>query len=313
MGTALALWASMACASLAQDLQRQADPEASLVEELIVRSRTPGPAWWKVSSAHGSVWVLGVPANLPKSVSWNDGPLKARLMASRTLILPSQARIGPLQALFFFIGHRRELRSSRPMEQTLPEPVALRFAADREALGQPAGRYAGWKPAVAGVILDADFRRGLKVDQGEPLNHIRQLARGLGAKESRPADYNGSEVLKALTSLSDHAHEECLGDAMAEVENGRDRMLAAAEGWADGDPRKALSVDRGYERCFAALPALSGLLTRSQADTATAIGKAASQTDGAVAVVELRQLLARGGVLDRLRAQGFSVTAPDRS
>jgi hypothetical protein len=42
------------------------DSQANLVEELIVNARLPGPAWWKVTDADTTVYVLGVPALVPK-------------------------------------------------------------------------------------------------------------------------------------------------------------------------------------------------------------------------------------------------------
>jgi uncharacterized protein YbaP (TraB family) len=297
----------------AQTLAPRPDPEGVMVEELVVKARIAGPAWWRVSNGESTVWVLGVPSALPGDMAWDEAPLTARLSVSKALILPSQARINPLQALFFFIGHRKALRSSAPLEQSLPQPLAVRFAADREGIGQPAGRYAGWKPAVAGVMLDADFRKGLKMTQGQPLGRIRDIARRQNVHELHPADYAGGELLKALIDLSAEAQADCLDDAMSEVEAGRDHALAAARGWTQGDPKAALAMERGYERCLAALPSLSALLTRAQVETAAAIAKALSSPGQAVAVVELRQLLAQDGVLERLRRQGFTVTTPDRN
>jgi hypothetical protein len=47
------------------------DPEANLVEELVVNARLPGPAWWKVSDADTTVYVLGVPADGPQA-TWRS-------------------------------------------------------------------------------------------------------------------------------------------------------------------------------------------------------------------------------------------------
>ena len=69
-------------------------------------------------------------------------------------------------------------------------------------------------------------------------------------------------------------------------------------------------MQRGYDRCFAALPLISALLERGHADMADAVAQALAQPGESVAVVDLRALLATGGVLDRLRARGFKVATP---
>ena len=293
-----------------QGLQRGADPEGALINELIVTGRMPGPAWWRVSNGDAVVWVLGFPAGLPKGTVWNEKPLQDRLGRAKGLILPPQVRVGPLKAIAFFITHRKVLKSSAPLEQSLPDREARRFAAARTSLGQPAKRYTGWKPAVAGVMLDSDMRRSVKLDAGQPLDRIRALAREAHLRERRAATYDGAAVLNTLTTMSDQAQVECLDDALDEVEAGPARVRSAAEGWAHGDVRAALAMQRGYDRCFAALPLISALLERGHADMADAVAQALAQPGESVAVVDLRALLATGGVLDRLRARGFKVATP---
>ncbi len=111
-----------------QGLQRGADPEGALINELIVTGRMPGPAWWRVSNGDAVVWVLGFPAGLPKGTVWNEKPLQDRLGRAKGLILPPQVRVGPLKAIAFFITHRKVLKSSAPLEQSLPDREARRFA-----------------------------------------------------------------------------------------------------------------------------------------------------------------------------------------
>ncbi len=308
---ALGLFAALGapCAD-AQGLSRGADPEGSLVQELIVTARAPGPAWWEVSDADSTVWVMGLPAGLPKGTAWNERPMQDRLARARSLLLPAQVRIGPLRALAFFIGHRKALRTSVPLEQGLPAPVARRFAAARASLGQPAKRYAAWKPAIAGVMLDGDLRKATRLDAEQPLDRIRALARKAHVGERRVGTYDAGPVLTAVIAMSDEAQRECLDDALAEVEAGPARVSAAASGWARGDVRAALAVERGYDRCFAALPVLSTLLQRGHADMANAIAGALAQPGETVAMVDLRALLATGGVLDQLRRRGFKVETP---
>ena len=78
--------AALACASgapaLAQTLVPaavQTDPNATLVEELVVNARAPGPAWWRVSKGDAVVFVLGIPGLGPSGTVFDDTLLKKRL------------------------------------------------------------------------------------------------------------------------------------------------------------------------------------------------------------------------------------------
>jgi uncharacterized protein YbaP (TraB family) len=304
------LWAS--CGPAAAETSPPArDPEAVLADELLVRARVPGPAWWKVSNGESTVWILGAPTGLPKGVTWNEKALKARLAESNLLILPPDLRPGPFRALTFFLRHGKEFRSQRPVEQTLPEPLARRFAALREKLGKPASRYAKWRPALAGLILAGDALQPARIRQGEPQARIESMARAAGVR-TRVVSHHGGEMLDGLLGISDEAHQRCLQDMLDEAEAGPQLIEAASQGWTVGDLREALNVQRGFDHCLASLPGISALLERGQADTAAAIREALARPGHAVALVDLRSLLARGGVVERLRAQGFTVQTPDR-
>ncbi len=311
-------WAlALACAVAGPGLARAqapaavGDPEAVILDELVVRARTSGPAWWRVTRGEGAVWILGVPQGLPRGLAWDDRAAKARLAGARALILPPQAHIGPFKAIGFFLRHRKALRGSEPLDQALPAQLAARFAAARESIGKPAGRYRGWRPIVAGVMLDGDFRKAARLEQDQPLDHLRDLAHAARVRDRRAASYDGGAVLNVLLDLPAGAEDDCLEDSLAEVEAGAARLRSAAAGWAHGDVRAALTAERGYERCLAALPAVSALITRGQADMTRAIEAALGQGGTTVAAVELRSLLARGGVIARLRADGFDVSTPD--
>jgi uncharacterized protein YbaP (TraB family) len=312
LAAGLLLLAGCCGTAAAQPLARSADPEASVVDELVVRARLPGPAWWTIRKGDSTVWLLGVPTGEPKGLAWNDRVLAGRLDGANALILPPDVRLSPLKALAYFVTHRGAFRSRGPLEQGLPPDIANRFAAARMKLGKSASRYAGWRPLVAGMILDGDVRTAARMQTEQPRDHIRALGRKAHVREQPITAYDLGPLLKVLGAMSDQAHIECLRDALDQAEAGPEGLEAASRAWADGDVRGALEAERGSDRCLAALPDVAALLIRRQAETADAIKLALATPGHAVAVVELRSLLAKDGVLDRLRAEGFVVGTPDR-
>ncbi|HWA61458.1 MAG TPA: TraB/GumN family protein [Caulobacteraceae bacterium] len=286
------------------------DAEATLVEELVVNGPPTGPAYWTVSRGASSVYILGAPALVPKGLRWNTARTETYLKGARVLILPPKARANPLKLVAFFWSNGKAFRSARPMEETLPPALKTRFSAARTRLGKPESRYAKVKPGVAAVLLGGDFRGRSHLTFSEPIDRVKDLASRNGVRQTAASGYDVMPVLKGLTVMSDAAHQACLADALTEVEAGDGRIRTAAEGWAHGDVRAALTAERGFDRCLAMLPGMSALVDRGMADTANAISAALARPGKSVAVVPLRQLLAKGGVLDQLRARGYAIETP---
>jgi uncharacterized protein YbaP (TraB family) len=296
--------------SLAQGTARNGDLEGEINQELVVRARVPGPAWWRVSDGDSFVWIIGVPGSLPKTLKWDDRPVKARLESATALIIPPDNQPSPLKSLMFYLTHRKAFKSRAALEDSLPPQLARRFAAAREKLGKPASAYASWRPAIAGLMLDGEVGRRAGLKYGEPLGQIRSLGRKAGVRE-QPVGRDPLQ-LDVLLTMSDEQHQKCLSDALDVAEEGPERLAAADQGWAVGDLHAAIDVSRGFDGCFAALPSVSALLERGEADTAAAIREALKRPGHAVAIVDLHALLAKGGVIDRLRAQGLRVQTPDK-
>jgi hypothetical protein len=286
------------------------DPQGAVVPELVVRARTPGPAWWRVSSGASTVWVLGVPGALPKGQAWDASVLQRRLAKASRLILPPTASFGLLD-VFGAFALNAKLRQSTPFEATLPPELAARFAADAALLRQKPGHYDRWKPAVAGLVMVGDFRKQAGLDGNQPVGAIRGQAARQGVRGQAAATYPALPMARMLAGeLSAPVNLACLADALQEIEAGAGRVRAAAAAWAAGDVAGALTAERGYERCLAALPNGADLMRQTTADQTQALARALKSPGVSMAVVELRALLSQGGVLDRLRALGYVVQTP---
>jgi hypothetical protein len=286
------------------------DPQGQLVQELVVHARLPGPAWWRVSSGASTLWVLGVPAALPRGLKWDQTVLQRRLAKTGRLILPPTASFGPFD-IFAAFGVAAKFRTPAPFEPTLPADLAARYAADAALLRQSPGHYDRWKPAAAGLIMVADFRKQAGLDANQPLNAIKAAASRQGVRAQPAATYPALPMARTLAAeLSEPVNLACLTDALQEIEAGAGRVRAAAAAWAAGDVAGALTAERGYERCLAALPNGADLMRQTTADQTQALARALKSPGVSMAVVELRALLSQGGVLDRLRALGYVVQTP---
>lgn len=310
MARGLRAWAAAvaACAALAPGARAQvADPEGTLVSELVVQARERGPAWWRVSAPGSTVYILALPDGpMPPGVKWDRSVLEARLAGSNGLLVGPGFRAGLFDIPAFF-RLRAQLRSKVPVETTLPPALAARYAADAAAGGKAPGRFSNWQPMAAGAFLLRDSRDGWA--NVEP--QVRRLARSRGVRIAQPATYPAMPLAQAaVASLTPSAQQSCLGWALDDVEAGDARARRAAEGWARGDVAAALTAPRGFDRCLLVLAGGAELWNRVTRDEADQIAGALGKPGHAVAVVGLRRLLAENGVAARLEARGLHVAGP---
>jgi uncharacterized protein YbaP (TraB family) len=285
-----------------------ADPDATLVEELVVTAREAGPAFWKVQTPTSTVYVLGVPSVAPKHMAWDQTGFLRRLRGANAIIVPAKGmRVRLLSAPGAAITYLR--LKSGPFEDSLPADRKAQFVAARTTLGQPAKRYGTHNPLAAGLLMVTDYRERWSLTDSDPSKLIRYLA-GQARIPVVSKTYDLGPLLGSLTHVPPAAGQVCLDAVLEEVAAGPSRTLAATRAWAQGDVRGALAQEQTYERCLNEAPGAAAFDARVKADEAAQIAQALKTPGHAIAVVPLRTLLTQGGVLDRLRGQGFQVKTP---
>lgn len=285
------------------------DPDGTLVEELVVTARLPGPAWWRVTDGDTVVYVMGVPSLAPKRMQWDRTIFERRLKGANLVILPFvNVKVKTAGAVGTAFNLMR-LRSGGPYENRLDPATRARFVAVRTRLGFDARRYATTNPLAAGVQLAVDYRDRSQLTNMDPAKLVRLLAQRQGVTVREKSYDMGAQlggVLRTPVSIG----RLCFDEVLAQAEAGPGVTLAAAQAWAEGDVRGALENERTYERCLAMTSGGRAYDERMKADTAAAVAAALETPGHAIVLAPLRPLLAQNGVLDRLRNQGFTVKTP---
>jgi uncharacterized protein YbaP (TraB family) len=285
------------------------DPDAVIVEALVVVAREKGPAWWTVSNGASTVYVLGVPSIAPRHMAWDRGVFERRLAGANAVILPYQdVRVHLTTSLGAAWAYVR-LKSSTPFEETLDTDRRMRFQEARTRLGQPAKRYGTKNPLAAGLLLLTDYRERSGLVNTDPIKLIKGLTQQARVP-IRQKSYDIAPQLSAILKTSPEAGHACLDEVIALVRAGPGGTIAATKAWAEGDVPAALENERTYERCIALVPGAQAFDARAKADEVAEIEQALKVPGHAIAVVQLRPLLSQGGVLDRLRGEGFTVKTP---
>lgn len=269
------------------------DPEATVVEELIVRPSVAGPAWWRVSDADSVVHILGAPPAVTQKLAWDRSALLRRLEGANGLITPPDVRFGFPKV------------ANAPLEGGLPPALRRRFARARDKLGQGPEQYDGFTPITAAFILLSEFQNSGVLSEDFLYDEVKDTA--LEKRVRHLLTYADFPPVRGRDKASELA---CLEGVLDQVDAGVEPPRAVAEGWARGDLQAALAAERAYDRCVLALDGGADFLRRLQEMEADAIAKALERPGHTVAILPLRPLVTAGGVLERLKARGFTVENP---
>jgi hypothetical protein len=171
--------------------------------------------------------------------------------------------------------------------------------------------WRNWKPLVVALRLSGKVDRNAELQTMEPDRTIRSLARKHKSKPRPAAVHSAMPMLKAV--LREHTESTgltCLAETLDAVEAGAGPRRAAAEAWAQGRVKAALTGPRGAERCQLLLPGIPEAMRQSVDDETAALTDLLKTPGHAVAIYSMRGLVAENGVLDRLRAKGVTVRTP---
>ncbi len=291
----------------------EAEGDSVVVAELVVNAPLLGPALWKVSRGDSEVFILGGLTPLPHVQTWDDGRLDRALAQSNVLLVPPSGRIPVIEAAGFAVralAVRQPL--GRTLEGSLPPTLRDRFVAERTALGLGPKAYAHWKPAAAGFLLIGDFRRKTGLSNEKPASTVVHMADARHVRVKRVTSYHLGELFTSLTRLGNDQQNACLADELDAIDFERAHAKSAAEAWSRGDAQAARAGNSGpiLDRCAALLSSYGAVLERGTADFTAAIEDELKHPGKAVAVIDLRYLLRANGVLDRLQADGATISVP---
>lgn len=291
------------------------DPgESTVVQELEVIAPRPGPRLWKVTKGFSELVIIGSVSPIPHLQAWPSKQLEAALDGAVVLLMPPKAHLGFFAKAGFALsgGGAFKAPHGRTLKSELPDPVYARFAKESDRIHSDMKKYQGLKPAPAGFFLLSDFRRAAGLSELKPATTIVKLAKAHNVPVRAVGDYDAGPLLKAAANLSDAAGVSCATDALDQIKFETDNAPDAGRGWAKGDLegiRAHYSTDR-VERCLENLPNFSALVERGTADATREMGRALDRPGKTVAVVDIAFLLRPNGVLDRLKAQGATISLP---
>jgi hypothetical protein len=161
--------------------------------------------------------------------------------------------------------------------------------------------------------LYGDFLKDAKLDAQEPSDKIKDLAGDKDVPTEPIATYEAMPIVKEVGRMSDADSRACLRDALNDMEAEALHQEDAAKAWAVGD---LAGMKRHYTEstiltCLLRVPTVAALWEQSVVQMTDTVNAALAGGGRTVMVTSFGALLRRGGVLDRLRASGAKVEAPE--
>ncbi len=286
------------------------DPQANVVEALVVSAKLPGPAWWRVSDGDTTIYVMGTPSALPKGMAWDKSVLERRLDGAFAVVTPPEWRAG-LTDIPGLLKLRKSLKGDGDWARNSPV-LAARLQRSWTAVEpkDPNG-WKDWKPLFVALQLNNKANSQAQLKVSEPDRTIGDLARKRRVKTRPAAVHKAMPMLKSLVrEHSEEAGLTCLSETLDATEAGPAPIRAAADAWAQGRVKDALAGPRSAERCELLMPGVADLKRQLVDDEVQALTDLLKTPGHAVAYFPLRALVAENGVLDKLRARGITVRTP---
>lgn len=307
--------------ALAQPERLPAAGPATTIEEMVVIGRYPGPPLWKVTSGERTLWIFGELSPVPKGLDWD--PRNAQRVLERADAVIGAPRISaptfnPFRILRLLRDARRlsRLESGTTLADALPPELNARYTALHGRF-QPADKRSDLRPALAALRLYGAALDSVGLTANSNVGgKVKRLMRRSGAEESAPKIKTEPEaVLDALGKIPREAELRCVAALLTSMETDLEGMKERANAWAVGDVAALRRFDYPDPQgdCLAMLVSSRGIADLRNDLYAMWLAeaeRALSTHKTTFSVLPMRELIAEDGLLAKLAARGYVITAP---
>lgn len=293
------------------------------LDEVVVVGKRTGPGLWKVSRGDHVLWLLGTPELLPARMEWDSSTVEAVMAQSQVRISGPRVSIkgGPITWFRLWRQWRgmQQTDERAPLATTLPASLHARFENLRRRY---APRETGWEKLRPMLAADELFdtavsKSGLKrarsvtatVDSLANKHRVRIQRVQLIIDEPQ-------QLLREVAGTPEQAEIRCMESTVTRVETDMQASAHRAAAWTRGDIReiRSLSYPDNRTECVEAVasatPRVRALMVRAQESWLQAVDAALLSNKSSLATRPIQDLLRPDGVLQALRARGYSVQEP---
>lgn len=306
-------------------------PEAVNLDAVLVAGRFPAPGLWELTRGNKTLLIMGTLAPVPKRMEWTSDRVEARIAQAGIIIrapgISVGTDVGLIRSAMLYPAYQRSKKNPNgaTLKQVLSLPVYERWAELRKIYLGRDGDVDRLRPLYAAKELYDAAVRAVGMTEGDIVSPVVERvakAHGIPTRSTtvRLVIKDPKATLKQLegAGLGD---VDCMVQTLDRLNSDLSMMVRRANAWADGDvvQLRAMPFVDQKQACKRAL--MSNEVARQQgiADLdaqvkvrwLAVVRQALSEHDTVFATLPVSRLMEDHGVLDFLRAEGFSVRVPE--
>lgn len=297
--------------------QAPAPPTAEAAEDqvrdIVVNGRRTGIPFWEVKGEGRTMFLVGSINGVSIEGRWDPAALTAVLRRADRVMFPEarEFTIGnPFRLIGYLARWRRQasLPRGRSLAQMLQAGELGRLAAlrNRRIVDED---YLTTHPFHLANELREGARRGTGKGQ-DVRDFVRRAIRRERLVQVPIARGNTRELARDILNSQPEEHVPCLVSALALAEAGPEAIRARSRAWVERRVADVLAspVEATEAACW---PSDHLAEQQDAADIRTTIRGVLGDPQVTIAVLQLRTLASRGGVLDDLESAGYEIVGPD--
>lgn len=301
----------LAAATVTSPAARASEPPATdqANDDIVVTARRSGAPMWTIQTHAGVVILVGEIADVPKATPWRPERLEGATDRAQRVILGTKAKVSPgdILRLIFKGGGLTKLPKGRVAADYLDARQMKRLQALETRFDQDYARGNFLMTAFDLLSKRLSFNKDTADDASDV---VRKAARQSKIPTQPVGEVRGEDVLDNLFAAAPETHIPCLEAAMGATEAGGDIVTERGRAWTEFDVPAVMAnpLEEALGRCWPwTNDGFGPALRQTWVD---AIRDATTQPGVTLAVVPLRILAEKDGVLDRLKSQGLPITGP---
>lgn len=278
-------------------------------DEIVVSARRSGAPMWTIQTPAGVVILVGEIAAVPKATPWRPERLEGATDRAQRVILGTKAKVSPgdILRLIFKGGALTKLPKGRVAADYLDAGQVQRLHALETRFDQDYARSNFLMTAFDLLSKRLSFNKDSADDASDV---VRKAARQSKIPARPVGEVRGEDMLDNLFAAAPETHIRCLEAAMAATEAGGDVVIERGRAWTGFDVPAVMAnpLEEALGRCWPWTN--DGFGAELRQTWVDAIRDATVQPGVTLAVVPLRILAERDGVLDQLKSQGLPIAGP---
>lgn len=333
IGLALAMCSAAAQQSQAVPPQPAQTDGIKSLDAVVVTGSVSGPGLWNVyKDDEHDLWIMGTLSPLPASIEWDATNVREMIAdAQEVLWTPGYAvnvEANLFQQAALGLGYLRAKKNpdGQSLKDVLPADVYARWIKAKAVYLRGNAGIEKRRPLVAAEeLLDAAVKRARLSTKPIVYPALEETIKSNGVRSNYPQVKINVSNAAAKAALADVRRMQlddvrCLEATLDAVETDIPRMVANANAWATGDVaaisfqalqrRNLLCADAMMNPEFSAKYGLPDINSSIAARWMQEAKRALASNRSTIAFVPMENLVGPDSYLDRLKAQGYTVTGP---